>query len=237
MDNYNIIILSPQPRTGSSLLCELFCCFKNTTVLHEVFTDGNVPLTTVHPYRRLLRIIQKNPETVIGHLEKFFSNKHRVFKIHFFQIQNHNLDFVFELPNTKFVLITRKHFLEQYVSAKLANMSGSFSTNDEIRGVSSKDITFELDIKDYKDQELGNTYNIEMLKKRLTELNHNYLEFNYEDDLEKYNLSILEKIKAWALTANISLEQSDYIPTVYQKQNLRQMHEIITNWDSVKDLI
>ena len=51
------------------------------------------------------------------------------------------------------------------------------------------------------------------------------------------NLDILEKIKAWAVTSNIMLEQTDYIPSVYQKQNLRQMHEIITNWDSVKDLI
>ena len=236
MDNYNIIILS-QPRTGSSLLCELFCCFKNTTVLHELFTEGNVPLTKFPHHQAILKKIQKTPKLAIEQLEKMFSNKHRVFKIHMFQLQDLNLDFVLELPNTKFVLITRDNFLEQYVSVKLANISGSFSTNDEIRGVSSKNIMFKLDIKDYKKQELGNAYNIEMIKKQLKELNHNYLEFNYEDDLEHFNLDILEKIKAWAVTSNIMLEQTDYIPSVYQKQNLRQMHEIITNWDSVKDLI
>ena len=237
MDTHNIIILS-QPRSGSSLLCELFCCFKNTIVLHEVLTNGNVSLTelTLH-HQNMLKIIQKNPKTAIGHLEKLFSNKHRVFKIHFFQLQDLNLDFVLELPNTKFVLITRQNFLEQYVSVRLANMSGSFSTNDEIRGVKSNNLMFELDIADYKHEEAGNNYNIATIKKKLKDLNHNYLEFNYEDDLEHFNLDILEKIKAWALTANISLEQSDYIPTVYQKQNSRQIHEIITNWDSVKDLI
>jgi LPS sulfotransferase NodH len=237
MDNYNIIILS-QPRSGSSLLCELFCCFKNTLVLHEVFTDGNVPLTElkIH-HRNMLKIIQKNPKSAFGHLEKLFSSRHRVFKIHMFQLQDFDLDFVLELPNTKFLLVTRDNFLEQYVSAKLANMTGSFSTNDEIRGVSSKDITFELDIEDYKIKKETNSFGIKFIKEKLKELNHNYLEFNYEDDLENYNGTALEKIKAWALTSDISLEPSKYIPSVYQKQNSRHMHEIITNWENVKDLI
>ena len=76
-----------------------------------------------------------------------------------------------------------------------------------------------------------------MIKKKLKDLNHNFLDLNYEDDLENYDLSIFEKIRTWASTFGIVLNQSDYILSVYQKQNFRQMHEIISNWDSVKDLI
>ena len=237
MNAFNIVILS-QPRTGSSLVSELFCCFENTLVLNELFTENNVLLTyTPREWRPLTKLMQKHPKLGITHLEKSFSNVHRVFKIHLWQMFKFDLEFVLSMPNTVFILITRQNFLEQYVSAKLAYMSNSFSTNDERRGTSSKDITFELDINDYKEHKAGNIYNIDMIKKKLKDLNHNFLDLNYEDDLENYDLSIFEKIRTWASTFGIVLNQSDYILSVYQKQNFRQMHEIISNWDSIKDLI
>lgn len=247
----NIIILS-QPRTGSSLLCEIFHCFKQTRVLYELFNEGKdrkSPMLAQFERKFICReedysdgetfnkFIQVNPIKTISRLERVIPNLFRVFKIHLVDAQDWNIDFLFENPNNDFILLHRRNKLEQYVSDKLASMTGAFSIHDELNGISSRSTTLEFNLKDYRRFLNGNEWLYEKYISKLKSRGIDYLEVFYEDSLENYNENFITTIQQWAVRNDIVLERNNYVPQHYQKQNLRPMSEIITNWEEIKDQI
>lgn len=252
----NIVILS-QPRTGSSFLCELFTCFKDTRVLYEFFAPGGVPQDTAphktqlkyfekaYIYRdysfpkhnELIDFIQANPQLSMDRLEQVVFRENRVIKTHLFQMNSLGLDFLITRPNTKFILLSRTNVLEQYVSRRLAVETGVFSSQDETEETTSTTATFSLDLSDYRNFKNSNESLFNSYRKKLTDAGQNFLELTYEDDLLQFNSSVMSKIQSWANSNNIPLERNDNFPSQFKKQNTRTIDQIVLNYDQIKDLL
>lgn len=268
----NIIILS-DTRTGSSLVCEAFESFKNTTTLHDLYRYNASVLydayTTEIPDNfnafldeekiKLKEIIKTkrdvfkvddisryvgnfNSELIIGryihtHPKEFLesvietlSPNHIVFKTHLYVWKVTDLDWLFDLPNTYFIVLERRSKLAQYTSLQIAQTTKKWNQyNTSHHRIEINPIDFQ----EYKRvTERGyDHFFIKELKKRKS----NFLKLYYEDDLENIDSELfLERIQQWAASNGIILERnSRTFPEFMTKQNTTPLADQITNYKEV----
>jgi LPS sulfotransferase NodH len=272
----NIVILS-DVRTGSSLVCEAFECFKNTSTLHDLFWyNGQVIYdmdTNKFPENlrgfldeeknKLKEIIKTkrdifnndnvsrllgnaNGDVTIGrylhaHPLEFFesvitacSPNHVVFKTHLYTWKVTDLDWLFDLSNTYFIVLDRKSRLAQYTSLAIANKTKKWSRyNTSTERVSVNPMEFQ-EFKRFTDRGYNHFY-INQLKKQ------NIKPFNvyYEDDLENIEPELfLKRIQIWMESNGVILERNDSVfPKRMVKQNSTPLAAQITNYNEVIQFI
>ena len=238
----NIIILS-QPRTGSTLICDLFNYFSEIRVLQEFFNMKDI---TAYRY---LKAIEKNlflsrfkaeDCNSLNHnmkqnsFEAFtalneFIPSHRVLKFHTYEIENWNLEFLFNDPNTKFILLSRKDKLKQFVSNQLAKVSNKYSTRDPEHEIYNS-INLVVDPDEFNKYKNDSDLHYKKYKEKLA--GHNYLELVYEDDVENDLEVTIEKIDKWLKDNDIIVERKPY-NLIYQKQNTRSLADTIVNYSDI----
>ena len=254
----NIVILS-DVRTGSSLACEAFESFKNTSTLHDLFWYNGQVMYDIDTNRfpenlrglldeekiKLKEIIKTkrdifkndnvsrltgntNSDLIIArylhsHPKEFFesvieacSPNHIVFKTHLYIWKVTDLDWLFNLPNTYFIVLDRKSRLAQYTSLTIANNIKKWSRyNTSKERVTLDPMEFQ-EFKRLTDRGYNHFY-INELKK----CNSNYLNLYYEDDLEN-------------LEPDLFLERNNSVfPKRMVKQNSTPLESQIINFEDV----
>jgi LPS sulfotransferase NodH len=198
----NIVILC-EARTGSNFLCELFYCFEPINVLGEFFLESE----------------DKNPVYAFDELQ----DTNHVIKVINTQISEYNLDFIFNTPNTYYIILERTNKLEQMASLKIAQKLQKWY------GVDTSDMKIHIDPTEYENFCMSSIQNYAYLKSKTS--GKNVLEINYEDDLLNIDLSkTLSKIHNWLQEHDILLNYTEFIPKYNKKQNNNSIQDMILNY-------
>jgi hypothetical protein len=184
----------------------------------------------IDDYVGLLKYFSKYPEETITLLDQIIPST-KIIKILDHQMITSNVDFLFSRTNTKFVLLNRTNKLEQFVSHETAKKSGEWVNTD------TSNIKVHVDQETFFKfkTESDNWYN--QIRKQLSDAGHNFLEINYEHDLNCKSLSpVMFKIKDWLLSQGVETTIGP-IKIMYKKQNTLPMSEKISNFDEINKLI
>lgn len=252
----NIIVLA-QARTGSCLLCNVFSMLNPCRDLNELFISYKfaenpnnlkiiphkkllnyyeiAPLfnhfkVKIEDYLTLLKCISKNPSGTIEFLDKIITVP-KVIKILDHQMIDTDINFLFQKENTKFVLLDRSNKLEQFVSYEIAKKNSQWINTD------TSDIKIHVDRTEFINfvNESKSWYT--QITNQLTSNGHNFLEINYETDLNTDSLDpVMFKIKDWLSTEGVETVVGSK-DIFYKKQNLLPIAEKISNFDEIQDLI
>jgi hypothetical protein len=268
----NIVILS-DARTGSSLVCEAFESFKNTSTLHDlywyngrvmydedtiaipenlrgflddektklkeiiktkrdIFKINNISRYSGNANRELIigRYIHTYPKEFFESVVEVFSPNHIVFKTHLYVWKISDVDWLFDCPDTHFIVLERRSKLAQYTSLAIANKTRKWSRyNTSNERVHIDPMEFQ-EFKRFTDRGYDHFF-IKELKKR----NSNFLQLYYEDDLENIDSELfLRKIQNWMLSNGINLERNNTLfPKKMIRQNTTPLKDQITNYNEV----
>ena len=252
----NIVILS-QARTGSCLLCNIFGMLNPCRNLNEFFLSykfaENPANWEILPHRHflkkaereylfdslkiklndyvsLLKYFSENPEPGLELLDNAIPAT-KIIKILDHQMANMNVNFLFQKENTKFVLLDRSNKLEQFVSFEIAKNSGHWVNTN------TNDVKMHVDRTAFVNFVNESTHWYDQIRHQLTSNGHNFLEINYETDLNTDSLDpVIFKIRDWLSIQGIeTVVGSRWI--FYKKQNTLPMPEKILNFNEIKDLI
>lgn len=252
----NIIVLA-QARTGSCLLCNVFsmlnpCRNLNELFLSYKFAENPANLSIIphqhlfkesellylfhclkiefNDYVSLLKYFSKNPNKILEMLDSLMPVP-KVIKILDHQMINTDIKFLLQKENTKFVLLDRSNKLEQFVSYEIAKQTSQWINTD------TSDIKIHVDRTAFINFVNESTSWYNQITNQLTSNGHNFLEINYETDLNTDSLDpLMFKIKDWLSTQGIetTIGSKDIF---YKKQNLLPIAEKISNFDEIQDLI
>ena len=132
-------------------------------------------------------------------------------------------------PNTKFILLSRKDKLKQFVSDQLAKVSNKYSTRDPEHKIYNS-INLVVDPNEFNKYKNDSDLHYKKYKEKLAD--HNYLELVYEDDVENDLADTIEKIDKWLKDNDIVVERKSY-NLIYQKQNTRSLADTIVNYSDI----
>jgi hypothetical protein len=201
--------------------------FFTTRERTNIFNQLNIAL---NDYKSLLQYFSNNPEDTIRLLDDMILSP-KVIKILDHQMTITDLDFIFQLPDTKFVLLDRTNKLDQFVSYETAKKSKQWANTDTsaVKIHVDKDEFFKFTEESYMWYE--------NIKQRLISNGHDFLELNYENDLNCESLNpVMNRIKKWLSLQGIETSVG-YTTSRYKKQNTLPMSEKILNFDEIADLI
>jgi hypothetical protein len=181
-------------------------------------------------YSLLLKCISENPIDTIDFLDKIIPVP-KVIKILDHQMVNTDINFLFQKENTKFVLLDRSNKLEQFVSYEIAKTNGQWINTD------TSDIKIHVDRTAFINFVNESTSWYNQITNQLTNNGHNFLEINYETDLNTDSLdSVMFKIKDWLSEEGVETVVGSK-DIFYKKQNLLPIAEKISNFNEIQDLI
>lgn len=252
----NIIVLA-QARTGSCLLCNVFGMLNPCRNLNELFISykfaeiaENLHLVPhqyfftlmerveifdrlkieYNNYTELLKYLSEHPEESIDLLDKIIPAT-KIIKILDHQMVTADVNFIFDRPNTKFILLDRTNKIEQFVSHETAKKSGQWINTD------TSNIKINVDKTEFLKFIDDSSIWYDQIRHRLTVNGHDFLEVNYEADLNTNNLdTLMFKIKNWLSIQGIETTVGS-TKILYKKQNSLPMSEKISNFDEIRDLI
>jgi len=247
----NIIILS-QPRTGSNLLCELLFSYGSFRILNELFIRfhdiNDVPHTKSlreHEITALIDHFKLKDRSLTSLIETLNNNpretseilsqiipQYKIIKIHDFMLKDFELDFIFDDPETKFIVLERESKISQYVSRIVADKLVKWTRVD------TSDIKVHVDpdkFLKFKEESIDWYKTIET---RLINNGYNYLKLSYESDLEHIDYDVLlPKINNWLDQNQISYHNNGYKIKHHVKQNRSTLEHVIENFSEIKSLI
>ena len=258
----NVVVLA-QARTGSNLLCNVFAMLSPCRDLNEVFlspsalppmlhnvkwfSNSDVPpfphhyffnlsekiylfnYLRVNDYPSLLSYITQHPAEIMDLLDKIIPVT-KIIKILDYQMESADLEFLFQRKNTKFVLLERSNKLEQFVSHETSKKIDKWINAD------TSNVKIHVDRTEFTNFVNKSTAWYEKIRTRLASEGHNFLEINYERDLNHENLDpVVLKVKDWLATQSIDTDFR-YTDIQYKKQNLSPMSEKISNFDEISDI-
>jgi LPS sulfotransferase NodH len=147
-----------------------------------------------------------------------------VFKLHTYHFDTTELEWIFDLPDTYFILLNRDK-LSQFVSHKIAMNTNTW----KIKDTTNEKITVKTGefLKFAKHNTLAyQRHYINQLEKR----NINYLSLNYEKDFQDLEY-LLIKIQNWANERGVNLSRNDKLfPKMLTKQSHAPLEVQITNY-------
>jgi len=184
----------------------------------------------VNDYPSLLSYITQHPAEIMDILDRIIPVT-KIIKVLDYQMLDTDLNFLLTRENTKFVLLERTNKLEQFVSNKTSNKIDKWINAD------TSDIKIQVDRAEFTNfvNESNSWY--KKIKTQLSENGHNFLDINYEHDLNQDSLEpVMTKVNNWLLTQGVATEiRSTDIQ--YKKQNLSPMSEKVLNFEEIEDLI
>jgi len=155
------------------------------------------------------------PKEFFESVVEVFSPNHVVFKTHLYVWKISDVDWLFDLPDTYFIVLERRSKLAQFTSLTVANKTkkwSRFNTSNERVHIDPMDFQ---EFKRFTDRGYDHFF-IKQLEKR----NSNFLKLYYEDDLENIEPELfLEKIQYWMLSNGVNLERNN---TPFPKKMIRQ---------------
>jgi LPS sulfotransferase NodH len=248
----NIIVLS-QPRTGSNLLCEVFFSFFPLRVLmeffiyfqdlkdvphHKVLRPNELDALAKHfklqdsNIESLTTTLNQHPKEALDAISSIIP-QYKVIKLHDFMLEQMDLEFIFNDPETKFVVLERTSKLKQYVSLVNARALGRWTDVD------TSDMKVHVDTEDFLKFKNSSNNWYQMIESKLANQGHNYLKLTYEQDLENIDWDVLiPKINKWLDNNNVRyLNTTNYKIKNSVKQNNSSLKDTIINYDEIKDLL
>jgi hypothetical protein len=252
--NKKIILILTEPRTGSYLLNEAFNFYSLCTVgefflnprsyqspelsklAYELYLNSEQLtglfnfLKVEHDNRlELIKQINLNPIDSVRKLYEI-SSQSLVIKIHDFQFERYQLDELLDLPYVEVIILQRSNRMARYVSHLKAEQTDIWHTAD----TSSMQVI--VDREDFIKTELESSNWFKKIKQRVS--SKNYLEMNYERDLENINKEQFYKlIDPWFEKINLDVTKTNYKIKILKKQNKSKLQYGITNYKEIKDLI
>ena len=247
----NIIILS-QPRTGSNLLCEMFFSYLPFRVLMEFFIyfhdENDMPhskllrtneLDTLFEHfkpqqRNILSLtteLNQHPKEAMDVLSSMISH-YKIIKLHDFMFKQMDLEFIFNDPETKFIVLERSSKIKQYISGINANKLRKW------QHVDTSDMKVQIDPSEFlKFKQASNSW-YQDIEAKLQKNGCDYLKLNYEEDLEELDQTLLlAKINNWLDRNGIRYINTGYKVKFFNKQNNSPVEDLIVNYDEIKDLL
>ena len=180
------------------------------------------------------RYIHTYPKEFFESVVEVFSPNHVVFKTHLYVWKISDVDWLFDLPDTYFIVLERRSKLAQFTSLTVANKTKKWSRfNTSNERVHIDPMEFQ-EFKRFTDRGYDHFF-IKQLEKR----NSNFLKLYYEDDLENIEPELfLEKIQHWMLSNGVNLERNATLfPKKMIRQNRTPLKNQITNYEEVTQFI
>lgn len=250
----NIIVLA-QARTGSCLLCNVFsmlnpCRNLNELFLSHKFAENPDNLSVVphqhffsayekallfnyfkiknNDYPALIKCLSENPQGAIDFLDKIIPVT-KIIKILDHQMITSNLNFLFQKDNIKFVLLERSNKLEQFVSYETAKKSSHWVNTD------TSNFKLHVDKTKFVNFVNESTSWYSQIRQQLSNNGHNFLEVNYETDLNVDSLDpLMFKIKDWLSTQGVETTIGS-TEIFFKKQNSLPMPEKVLNFNDLRE--
>jgi LPS sulfotransferase NodH len=202
----------------------------------DIFNNVNVSRLTGNANSDLImaRYLHAYPKEFFESVIQACSPNHVVFKTHIYLWKVTDLDWLFNLPNTYFIVLDRKSRLAQYTSLTIANNIKRWSRHN----TSKERVTIDpMEFQEFKrltDRGYAHFY-INQLEQR----NINPLTIYYEDDLENIEPELfLEKIQYWLASNGVILERNNSpFPKRMIKQNTTPLVNQIINYEEVAQFI
>lgn len=226
-------------RTGSTFLGQILSRLSNTINLGEIFNtdisnihrrNSNIDFyNSIRPDQNLSDIDSKK---LWQNILEVYSTKDIICKIHYHQLIDHNLEWLFSAPNNYFILLHRQNKIYQYTSQFIAGITNQY------HNYNTNDIQVYIPVEEFVTFQQDSFNNIQHLKSILQQYNCNYLEITYEIDLENIDIDKIDaKINTWLKANSIdSTIDTSYIE-FNTKQNTRSINEIIKNYQDVQPYI
>jgi LPS sulfotransferase NodH len=250
--NKKIILILTEPRTGSYLLNEAFNFYSLNPVGEFFLTPegyqspnklacevhlNNEQLTELFNFLKveqgnrleLIKQINLNPINSVRKLYEI-SSRSLVIKIHDFQFDRYQLDELLDLPYVEVIILQRSNRMARYVSHLKAEQTNIWHTVD------TSDIQVVVDREDFIKTEQESSNWFKKIKQRVS--SKDYLEINYERDLENFNKEQFYKLfDSWFEKINLDVTKTNYRIKLFKKQNKSKLQYNITNYKEIKDLI
>jgi len=252
----NNIFVIAQARTGSDLVCDLLRNIDNGRLLHETFIHAeyaenkdNYPYLPHHifysdnerkmlcnifgveylNYPALIKKILNDPLHSLYVINEIIPNV-KIHKILSQQLSLANFKDIIGLKDSKFILLERTCKLSQLTSRLIAEKNNVW---DNRPAPLTKVIIDREEFIEFKENSKNWYTNI---RQELSKHNHNFLEINYEQDLDCQSLiPVWSKINNWLISENTNLVFKKEVVNL-KKHNTFLLSEKIDNYDEVKDL-
>jgi hypothetical protein len=252
--NKKLILILTEPRTGSYLLNEAMN-FYSLCPVGEFFLNpksyqspessklayegslNSEQLTSLFNFLKvdqgnrleLIKQINLNP---INSVRKLYEVTQRslVIKIHDFQFERYQLDELLDLPYAEVIILQRSNRMARYVSHLKAEQTDIWHT------VNTSDMQVVVDREDFIKTEQESSNWFKKIKQRVS--SKDYLEINYERDLENINKEQFYKLfDPWFEKINLDVIKTNYRIKLLKKQNKSILQYSIANYKEIKDLI
>jgi hypothetical protein len=252
--NKKLILILTEPRTGSYLLNEALN-FYSLLPVGEFFLNIkaytgkkifkfplDLFLTTDHlaqlydslkveqgNFVEFIKQVDLNPIYSVIKLYET-SLKSVVVKIHDFQFEKYQLDELLNLPYVEIIILQRSNRLARYISHLNAKKTNTWDIVD----TSSQQVTIDREDFIKTEQESENWF--ATIKQKIS--SKNYLEVNYERDLENLNKEQFYKLfDQWFEKINLPVTKTNYRLKWLKKQNKAKLEYSIINYKEIEDLI
>lgn len=251
--NKKLILILCEPRTGSNLLCEAMESYSNLQCINEFYLSphiglyikqDNIPDDLPHKdlltekqqdclfkflnveyndYYNLLVNIYNNPIASLIELYNV-TDKTLVVKIMHKHFEDCGLDKLLELPFVEVILLERSNKLEEYVSHRKA------IEHDKWYNTDTSNLKIKVDIDKFLKKKKWSLEWYAMLRQRLD----NYLELNYEKDLQEFNQNqFCTMFDVWLTNIEVSIDKTNHKMKFFKKQNNAHISQSISNYDEI----
>ena len=177
----------------------------------------------------LMKKIKNNPVESICKLYEI-TPVSLVVKIHRTQIRQFHLDELLQLPFVEVIILQRSNRIARYVSLLKA-----YETDNWHR-VDTSHLQVSVNEEEFLQLEKLSKEWFEKIKQQIS--SKNYLEVNYERDLENLNKDHFYSLfDPWFEKINLSVTKTSYKLKYFNKQNNSKLQYSVLNYDEIKHLI
>ena len=221
-----VIVVIGEARTGSSFLIDALNSYDPILNLYEFFPRSDIDFAQGPDYSNA-----KNAVQLMRNLE--IEDTIVCMKIQSYQLLNlmtNDIDKILSLPHIEIILLERLK-LSQWVSGEQAKKTLQYSK------FNTDEVMVEFDLHKFLDFYKKSTRFYKFIRKKLSDLNKNYLEISYEKDLEEFSYNKLHSlIDPWLESNSIVLGKKHHEMTFTKQRNV-PIEQCISNYAEYKTLV
>ena len=252
--NKKLILILTEPRTGSTFLNEALNLY-SVYPTGEIFQDHTLFEGQEDPEFHFNTLLQNNLSVKLfdflkveqGNFVEFIKQMNLnpinfllklyeispssvVVKLHKFQAESFQIDKILDLPFVEIIILERSNRLARYTSLMIAMEMNKWAGID----TSDKQVVIDRERFIQTEEESKNWFNVIKHQCSLK----NYLEINYERDLENFNVEHFYKLfDTWFKKINLIVIKTDYEVRRFEKQNRSPLQYSIINYKELEDFI
>jgi hypothetical protein len=251
--NKKLILILTEQRTGSHLLNEALSFYSPIQAVNEFFlhpgfhqdkeiTPYELLLTEYQcnqlfdflnveqgSYIELIKQVNLNPVKSLLKLYEISEDSLAV-KIHRHQFEKYQLDELLNLSYVEIIILERSNRMARYISLLKANQT------DIWHGIDTSKLQVVVDKDEFIKEEQQSLNWFNKIKQLVS--SKDYLEVNYEKDLEDLNKdNFYNLFDPWFEKINLSVTKTNYKLKLFKKQNRSKIQYSILNYKEIKDLV